>query len=223
MPPAVRNGIGIASHPRSLHDPGPPLPRRSLRGGRTQWSQTCARSSSCPMLASSSNETLKQTDDGPIVRPARRSGRLSVGRRDRPAAPRHLAAPHLCLDAGAGADPLQRLHPDPGRAHRHRIVVRLRPHLADLGIRRHRQFRPRRQRSGLLAVAPQQPDHRLRLDHPADRHRHDARGDPRPRHPPRLDLLPHHHLRADGDLGGGRRPDLADDPRPQYRSAQRAS
>ena len=54
----------------------------------------------------------------------------------------------------------------------------------------------------------------------ADRLRHAARGDPRPRHPARLDRLPHAHLRADGHLVGRRRPDLADDPRSQHRAAE---
>ena len=39
----------------------------------------------------------------------------------------------------------------------------------------------------------------------AGRHRHDARRHPRSRHPPRLDLLPHDHLHADGHLVGRRR------------------
>ena len=33
-------------------------------------------------------------------------------------------------------------------------------------------------------------------------------------------VLPHDHLRADGHLVGRRRPDLADDPRPEYRAAE---
>ena len=124
-----------------------------------------------------------------------------------------VAASRLFVHAGAGADAVHCLHPRAGRADDRRFIFLVRADIADLGVRRFRQLREGGERSGVLAVAPQQPHHRVRFDCHPDRVRHVARGNPRSRNPSRLDRLPHPHLRADGDLVGRRRPDLADDPR----------